>query len=79
MDLVAWKDADISWKEFKTLIYKERNWAFKDYHNRAMQGTIEENRNIWNKIGPSICEYYRQEQGIDIKFQQAKASAKKKE
>jgi len=33
---------------------------------------------IWNKIGPFICDYYRLEEGINIKFQKADASAKKK-
>ena len=32
---------------------------------------------IWNMIGPFICDYYRLEQHIDIKFIQADMNAKR--
>jgi len=39
--------------------------------------TKEKNMKIWNLIGPFICEYYRLEQKIEIKYLPADLDAKR--
>jgi hypothetical protein len=75
---VTWKGSDIEWEKFKALIYSESKWDLEDKNKGAIQIIKEKNMKIWNKIGPFICDYYRLEEGINIKFQKADASAKKK-
>ena len=77
-DIITWKGTEITWEKFKALIYTERRWNLTNKNLVAMQAIKEKNTKIWNKIGPFICEYYRHEQGINIKFQKADSNAKKK-
>ena len=77
-DMVVYKDAELKWENFKTKIFNELKWNLEDKDQGAKQLIKEKNVKIWNKIGSFICDYYNLKQGIDIKFQIADASAKKK-
>ena len=67
-DTVLWKGSEIKWEKFKTEIYKERRWSLED-KGGAKELIKFKNAKIWNKIGPFICENYKDIHGIDIKFQ----------
>ena len=75
-DIVSWNGNDLKWAKFKDLIFSERKWSLDD-QDGAKQGVKEKNVKIWNKIGPFICEYYREVKKIDIQFQKADAASKK--
>ena len=75
---MAYKGTQMNFEKFKALIFKEKKWIFEDKDQGTTQDIKEKNVKIWNKIGPYICDYYRQEQGIDIKFVKADESALKK-
>lgn len=59
------------------MIYNERRWDLVDEKDGAKQLIKEKNMKIWNLIGPTICDYYRSEQHIDIQFLQADMDAKR--
>ena len=60
------------------MIYNDRKWDLEDKDQGAKQLNKEKNMKIWNLIGPFICDYYREEHHIDIKYLQADLGAKKK-
>ena len=75
--MVVWQGNDLKWKKFQEVIYNERRWDLEDQKQGAKQKIKEENIMRWNLIGPFICDYYRQEQHIDIQFIQADMDAKR--
>jgi hypothetical protein len=65
---VLWKGTEIKWEKFKSIIFNELRWSF-EHKGGALENVKFKNAKIWNKIGPFICEYYKLNEGIDIKFQ----------
>ena len=74
---MTWKGTDMKWQKFKAVIYSERRWDLDDKNQGAKYIIKEKNMKIWNKIGPFICDYYRLERGINIKFQKADPYSKR--
>ena len=67
----------MKWKKFKQVIYDERKWYIDDDKLGAKQHHKDKNTKIWNLIGQYICEYYREQQKLDIKFIKADNDAKR--
>eukprot|EP00347_Sterkiella_histriomuscorum_P023277 403335263 len=60
-------DQRIKWEQFKTMIIKKK-WEYQSGNEAIKQ--IDRMRQVllWNYIGQEICDKYKQEQNIEIRF-----------
>jgi hypothetical protein len=76
-DLVVFEDQKIKWDVFKGKFFRDKSW-YLDMDDRCQETMMQKRKNaqIWNLIGPQVCEYYSKNEGIDIKFEKASLKSK---
>ena len=57
-DMVVYEDKKIEWGTFKGKFFRDKNWFLDVDEDQQSLMQKRKNAQIWNLIGPKICEYY---------------------